>query len=85
MVQQLGQEVSFTVSVRPSAPYGMAMPMAMPGMAMPGMAMPGMAMPGMAMPMGFVPGMAMPMRPQAPLSNRPVNEQEEKDSDSEIN
>ena len=79
-MQQLGQEVSFTVSVRPSAPYGMAMPMAMPGMAMPGM-----AMPGMAMPMGFVPGMAMPMRPQAPLSNRPVNEQEEKDSDSEIN
>ena len=75
MVQQLGQEVSFTVSVRPSAPYGMAMPMAMPGM----------AMPGMAMPMGFMPGMAMPMRPQAPLSNRPVNEQEEKDSDSEIN
>ena len=71
MVQQLGQEVSFTVSVRPSAPYGMAMP--------------GMAMPGMAMPMGFMPGMAMPMRPQAPLSNRPVNEQEEKDSDSEIN
>ena len=69
MVQAMGQEVSFTVSVRPSAPYGNFMPMAMPGM---------------GMPMGVMPGMAMPMRPQAPLSNRPVNEQEEKDSDSEL-
>ena len=74
MVQAMGQEVSFTVSVRPSAPYGNFMPMAMPGM----------PMPGMGMPMGVMPGMAMPMRPHAPLSNRPVNEQEEKDSDSEL-